>query len=221
MNVPGVLMVISGPSGSGKTSLCKALLEKEHDARFSVSYTSRKMRPDEKEGADYHFVDQPTFRRMIERKEFAEWAEVYGDLYGTSGAWLRSQMDLGVDVILDIDYQGAYQVREGFSDGAPVLVFVIPPSFDVLNQRLDSRGTETEARVAHRMRTAEEEVKHIHLYDYIVINDAFDRALDDLTAILHAERSTRARLLSRVRRAYNGLIPGKPPPPPKRRPSGL
>ncbi|MFQ5457019.1 MAG: guanylate kinase [Myxococcota bacterium] len=218
MDAPGVLMVVSGPSGSGKTSLCQALLAREPEARFSASYTTRPIRPGEREGVDYHFVDEPAFRRMISQKQFAEWAEVCGQLYGTSSAWLRSQMDLGVDVILDIDYQGAYQVRDRLSEESPVLVFVIPPSFDVLKERLASRGTESEARVAERLQTAEEELKHVHVYDYVVINDTFDRAVADLSAILHAERNSRARLLPRVRRSYGGLIPGKPPPPPGRRP---
>lgn len=217
MDSLGVLMVVSGPSGSGKTSLCKALLEREPQARFSVSYTTRSKRNGEQEGKDYHFVDQPTFRRMIEQKQLAEWAEIYGQLYGTSAAWLRSQMDLGIDVILDIDYQGAYQVRERLSEDSPVLVFVIPPSFDVLKERLASRGTETETRIRTRLETAEEELKHVHLYDYIVINDAFDRAVTDLASILHAERNARARLLPRVRRAYDALIPDTPPPRPGRR----
>jgi guanylate kinase len=155
---------------------------------------------------------------MIEQKQFAEWAEVYGHLYGTSAAWLRSQMDLGIDVILDIDFQGAYQVRENLSDESPVLTFVIPPSFEVLEERLASRGTESNARIADRLEMAQEELKHVHLYDYVVINDAFDRALADLRAILTAERSCRRRLLPRVRRAYGPMIPANPPPPPKRRP---
>jgi guanylate kinase len=217
MDSQGVLMVVSGPSGSGKTTLCRALLEREPQARFSVSYTTRSKRNGEQEGKDYNFVDQPTFRRMIEHKQLVEWAEIYGQRYGTSAAWLRSQMDLGIDVILDIDYQGGYQVRERLVEESPVLVFVIPPSFEVLKERLVSRGTETEARIQTRLRTAEEELKHVHLYDYIVINDAFDRAVADLASILHAERNARSRLLPRVRRAYGTLIPPSPPPPPGRR----
>ncbi len=213
----GVLMVVSGPSGSGKTSLCRAVLDREPDARFSVSYTTRPPRAGEREGVDYHFTDEAAFRQMIAQKQFAEWAEVHGRLYGTSSAWLRSQMDLGVDVILDIDYQGAYQVRESFADDAPVLVFVVPPSFEVLKERLVSRRTESEARVAQRLRTAEEELRHVHLYDYVVVNDAFDRAVSDLRAILAAERSRRARILPRIRRAYGPLIPEIPPPRPPRK----
>jgi guanylate kinase len=155
---------------------------------------------------------------MIEQKQFAEYAEVHDHLYGTSAAWLRSQMDLGIDVILDIDYQGAYQVRERLLNDSPVLVFVIPPSFDVLKERLESRATESEARIAERLRIAEEELKHIHIYDYVVINDSFERAVGDLRAILAAERSGRDRLLSRIRRAYGALIPPTAPAPPKGRP---
>ena len=213
----GVLMVVSGPSGSGKTSLCRAVLDREPDARFSVSYTTRPPRAGEREGVDYHFTDEAAFREMIAQKQFAEWAEVHGRLYGTSSAWLRSQMDLGVDVILDIDYQGAYQVRESFADDAPVLVFVVPPSFEVLKERLVSRRTESAARVAQRLRTAEEELRHVHLYDYVVVNDGFDRAVDDLRAILAAERNRRARILPRIRRAYGPLIPETPPPRPPRK----
>ena len=212
-------MVVSGPSGSGKTTLCQALLEREPDARFSVSYTTRPARAGEREGVDYHFVEPAVFREMVAQKQFAEWAEVHGQLYGTSSAWLRSQMDLGVDVVLDIDYQGAYQVRYSFADDAPVLVFVVPPSFEVLKERLASRRTESEARVAQRLRTAEEELKHVHLYDYVVVNDAFDRAVNDLRAILAAERSRRARILPRIRRAYGPLIPETPPRPPRKTPA--
>jgi len=213
----GVLTVVSGPSGSGKTSLCRAVLDREADARFSVSYTTRPSRSGEREGVDYHFIDQAGFREMIAHKQLAEWAEVHGQLYGTSSAWLRSQMDLGVDVVLDIDYQGAYQVRESFADDAPVLVFVVPPSFEVLKERLASRRTESEARVAQRLRTAEEELRHVHLYDYVVVNDAFERAVNDLRAILAAERNRRPRILPRIRRAYGPLIPETPPPRPPRK----
>ena len=217
MSSSGVLMVVSGPSGSGKTTLCKGLLAQESGARFSVSYTTRPIRPGEKDGVDYHFIDQPTFERKIEQKEFAEYAEVYGYLYGTSAAWLRSQMDLGIDVVLDIDYQGAYQVSERLADEFPVLTFIIPPSVEVLRERLAARGTESDARIAERLRIAEEELKHIHLYDYVVINDSVDRAVADLRGILAAEQNSRQRLLPRVRRAYGALIPPKPPPPPKGR----
>jgi guanylate kinase len=217
MRGAGVLMVVSGPSGSGKTTLCQKLLEKESDARFSVSYTTRPPRANERDGVDYYFVDDAAFREMIARKQFAEWAEVHGHLYGTSAAWLRSQMDLGIDVVLDIDYQGAYQVRESFADDAPVLVFVVPPSFEVLKERLASRQTESKVRVAERLRTAEEELRHAHLYDYVIVNDAFDRAVGDLRAILAAERNRRSRVLSRIRRAYGALIPETPPPPPSRK----
>jgi guanylate kinase len=208
-------MVVSGPSGSGKTSLCQAALDREADARFSVSYTTRPPRAGEREGVDYHFTDETAFRGMIAQKQFAEWAGVHGHLYGTSSAWLRSQMDLGVDVILDIDYQGAYQVRESFAGDA-----LSSCSWSRLRgaPRLVSRRTESEARVAQRLRTAEEELRHVHLYDYVVVNDAFERAVGDLRAILAAERSRRARILPRIRRAYGPLIPETPPPPPSRKP---
>ncbi len=217
MRGAGVLMVVSGPSGSGKTSLCQTVLAEEPEARFSVSYTTRPPRAGERDGVDYHFVDAQAFDRMIAQKQFAEWAEVHDQRYGTSAAWLRSQMDLGVDVILDIDYQGAYQVRERLADDSPVLVFVIPPSFEVLKERLASRRTESEARIAQRLRTAEEELKHVHLYDYVVINDAFPRAVAALRSILAAERNRRSRALPRIRRAYGPLIPDVPPAPPRPR----
>jgi guanylate kinase len=215
MRGAGVLMVVSGPSGSGKTSLCQTLLAEEREARFSVSYTTRPPRAGERDGVDYHFVDAQAFDRMIEQKQFAEWAEVHGQRYGTSAAWLRSQMDLGIDVILDIDYQGAYQVRGRLAEDLPVLVFVIPPSFEVLKERLAARRTESEARIAQRLRTAEEELRHVHLYDYVVINDAFPRAVADLRSILAAERSRRSRALASIRRAYGPMIPDRPPASPR------
>ena len=217
MRGAGVLMVVSGPSGSGKTSLCQAVLAEEPEARFSVSYTTRPARSGERDGVNYYFIDPQVFGQMIAQKQFAEWAEVHGQRYGTSAAWLRSQMDLGVDVILDIDYQGAYQVRERLADDVPVLVFVIPPSFEVLKERLASRRTESDERISQRLRTAEEELKHVHLYDYVVINDAFPRAVADLRAVLAAERNRRSRALPSIRRAYGPRIPDMAPPPPRSR----
>lgn len=182
----GSIFVVSAPSGAGKTTLCKRLTELMPDVRHSVSYTTRPPRKREENKRDYVFVDEGTFRRMIEEDEFVEWAKVYGNLYGTSRSLLEGMRDEGADVILDIDVQGARQFRTGYRNG--VYIFILPPSLDVLRARLESRMSNSSEEVQTRMRRAVEEIREYKNYDYVIVNDTFDEALEELKAIVLAER---------------------------------
>lgn len=182
----GTLFIVSAPSGAGKTSLVKALVERLDHIRLSVSYTTRPPRPGEREGVDYHFVDEDTFRRMVREGAFLEHARVFDHFYGTSRAWIEEQLRAGTDVVLEIDWQGARQVREVIP-GA-VGIFILPPSRAVLEARLRGRGQDDEAVIARRMQDAVNEMRHYKEYDYLVINDVFDEALAQLTHIVHAAR---------------------------------
>ena len=182
----GTLFIVSAPSGAGKTSLVKALVERLDHIRLSVSYTTRPPRPGEREGVDYHFVDEDTFRRMVREGAFLEHARVFDHFYGTSRAWIEEQLRAGTDVVLEIDWQGARQVREVIP-GA-VGIFILPPSRAVLEARLRGRGQDDEAVIARRMQDAVNEMRHYKEYDYLVINDVFDEALEQLTHIVLAAR---------------------------------
>jgi guanylate kinase len=183
----GTLFTISAPSGAGKTSLVNALLA-DNDPRtcVSVSHTTRAMRPGEQHGVNYHFVDRAAFVSMRDNGVFLESAEVFGNLYGTSGDWVQQQLDVGKDVILEIDWQGAAQVRQKLS---PVKsIFILPPSLETLQQRLTGRGQDDAEVIARRMQQARDEISHYHEADYLIINDQFDQALDDLRAIFRSVR---------------------------------
>ena len=182
----GVLLIISAPSGAGKTSLVKALREADERVQVSVSHTTRAMRPGEQDGRDYFFVDRATFVAMAEAKEFLESAEVFGNLYGTSAQAVRTQLNEGRDVILEIDWQGAAQVRERFADA--VSIFVLPPSRDTLNRRLKTRGQDAPDVIQARMARAIGEMSHFDAYDYLIVNDDFATALGELQHIVLAER---------------------------------
>ncbi len=182
----GTLFIVSAPSGAGKTSLVKALVERLDHIRLSVSYTTRAPRPGEREGVDYHFVDEEAFRRMVREGAFLEHARVFDHFYGTSRTWIEERLRAGTDVVLEIDWQGARQVREAIP-GA-VGVFILPPSREVLEERLRGRGQDDEAVIARRMQDAVNEMRHYKEYDYLVINDVFDEALEQLTHIVHAAR---------------------------------
>ena len=187
----GTLYIVSAPSGAGKTSLVKALLERDKGVALSVSHTTRAPRPGEQDGVHYHFVDTATFDRMVEAGEFLEHARVFDNQYGTSLAGVRNQLAGGQDVILEIDWQGARQVREAVP-GA-VGIFVLPPSRDALEERLRGRGQDSAEVIARRMRDAVTEMTHYDEYHYLVINDRFDTALDELAAIMTARRLTLER----------------------------
>jgi guanylate kinase len=191
----GALFIVSSPSGGGKTSLVKALLEVEPEVRLSVSYTTRPTRPGEVDGRDYHFVTLPVFERMLEAGEFLESALIYGNRYGTSQKWIERERAEGRDVLLEIDWQGAQQVRRLMRQ--VVSIFILPPSPEVLESRLRGRGQDSEEVVARRLAAAHEEIAHVSEYEYVIINDDFNRAAQDLRSIVRAERLKLARQLAR------------------------
>ena len=196
----GNLFIISAPSGTGKTSLVKALLQTDIDLSLSVSYTSRSVRPGEVEGRDYYFVERRIFKRMLENGEFLESAEVYGNLYGTSQKWIDKTIVSGQDILLEIDSQGAQQVRRFFTN--TVSIFVLPPSLEVLEIRLRNRNQDCQEVITLRMAAARQEISHISEYDYVIINENLDEALRDLTCIVQAERLRMAAQLVR----YHDLV---------------
>ncbi len=186
MSSTGTLYTVSAPSGAGKTSLVNALLDRCPGLRVSVSHTTRPMRPGEVNGINYHFVDEDAFEAMLARNEFLEHARVFGNLYGTSRLWVEEQLAAGIDVILEIDWQGARQIRRLLP--ATRAVFILPPSRAALKQRLTSRGQDDSAVIAARLAEAVEEMSHYVEADFLVINEAFDRALEELLAIVTCHR---------------------------------
>ena len=200
----GALFIVSSPSGGGKTSLVKALLEAEPEVRLSVSYTTRPARPGEAAGRDYHFVTPPAFERMLEAGEFLESAVIYGNRYGTSQKWIEHERAEGRDVLLEIDWQGAQQVRRLIRQ--VVSIFILPPSPEVLESRLRGRGQDSEEVVARRLASAREEISHVSEYEYVIINDDFNRAALDLRSIVRAERLKFARQLARNPSPFNRYL---------------
>jgi guanylate kinase len=182
----GILYILSAPSGAGKTSLLKALRERNGGLHISVSHTTRPMRPGEEEGIHYHFVDRSSFLGKVQRGDFLEHAEVFGNYYGTDEVTLRAQLETGLDSVLEIDWQGAQQVRQRFPDA--VSIFILPPSPEALYERLSNRGQDSEAVIQDRMREAVSEMSHYAEFDYLVFNDDFDQALNELSAIVTAQR---------------------------------
>ena len=193
----GCLFVLAAPSGGGKTSLVKALLEREPGMRLSVSYTTRPPRPGEVDSVDYHFVDEPTFMALKDKGEFLEHAFVHGNWYATSATWLSKEVHAGHDVLLEIDWQGARQVRNLIPGS--VLVFILPPTLQSLEERLNKRGQDTPEVIARRMEAAREEMRHCGEFDYVIMNQDFARAVDDLSVIVRAARLAAPR--QRVRHA--------------------
>jgi len=187
----GTLYILSAPSGAGKTSLLKALRERDGHLHVSVSHTTRPMRPGEQDGVHYHFVDQATFLAKVDRGDFLEHAQVFGNYYGTDEASVRAQLAAGQDTVLEIDWQGAQQVRHRFPEA--VSIFILPPGPEVLLERLSNRGQDSEEIIRGRMREAVSEMSHYAEFDYLVINDRFDQALDELAAIVTAQRLRLAR----------------------------
>lgn len=183
---PGLLFIVSAPSGAGKTTLLDALQTRDPQILLSVSFTTRAPRPGEQDGKHYHFVARRVFEQMLERGEFLESALVHGNYYGTSERWVLDRLDAGADVVLEIDWQGATQVRRRFKDS--IGVFILPPSLQVLESRLNSRGQDKSEVIAARLHTAREEISHVGEFDYVIINDNFDRAVDDLRAVIRAAR---------------------------------
>ncbi|MEW6163774.1 MAG: guanylate kinase [Pseudomonadota bacterium] len=186
MDVAGALFIVSAPSGAGKTTLVRKLMERDAAIRHSVSYTTRQPRPGERDGHDYNFIDIQAFLAMRERGEFLEWAEVHGNFYGTSRAWLLDEMRAGRDTLLEIDWQGAQQVREQVP-GA-VSIFIVPPSIEELERRLRARGQDSEDVIQRRVAAALGELRHVDEFDFVIINNNLQEALEDLVAAVRAAR---------------------------------
>ena len=184
--MPGQLFIVAAPSGAGKTTLVSLLIGNDPGIHVSISTTTRTPRPGEENGREYHFVDVQNFREMVHRNEFVEWAEVHGNYYGTSLQWIKMEMDAGRDVLLEIDWQGAQQVRKSFPEA--VSVFVMPPSLEALGERLSGRGTDSVETILRRIGAARDEMRHADEFDYVIINDELPQALDDLQAIVNASR---------------------------------
>jgi len=200
----GCLFVVAAPSGGGKSSMVNALLEREPGIRLSVSYTTRPPRPGEFEGNHYHFVDVATFTALKDRGEFLEHAFVHGNWYATSATWLRAQVAAGQDVLLEIDWQGAAQVRRLIPDS--VHIFILPPSIDVLKERLTKRAQDPPEIIAQRLVAAREEMRHCGEFDYVIMNQDFARAVDDLSVIVRAARLTAPRQQIRHAKALAQLL---------------
>ncbi len=200
----GTLYIISAPSGAGKTSLVKALLEQTEQIMVSVSNTTRAARPGEVDGKDYHFTDIDTFRSMIADDAFLEHAQVFDNFYGTSQSNVIEQMAKGTDVILEIDWQGAQQVREKMPEA--VSIFILPPSREELEKRLRGRNTDSEEVIARRMRDAISEMSHYGEFDYLVFNDDFNVALGELRAIILARRQRAEAQIARQQPLLDALL---------------
>jgi len=198
--VKGNLFIVSSPSGAGKSSLIKALLEKHDDMKVSVSHTTRAPRPGENDAEHYHFVDVDQFRSLIEENEFYEWAEVFGNYYGTSKSAIQSQLEQGIDVFLDIDWQGAQQMRKLVPE--VISIFILPPSKQELERRLNSRGQDSAEVIQGRMEKAQSEMSHYDEYEYLLINDDFEQTLSQFENIVLANRQLRANQQSK----FNNLI---------------
>jgi guanylate kinase len=206
-------LIVSSPSGAGKTTLTARLLSRVENLRFSVSHTTRKPRGNEQNGREYHFVDRAEFERLIAKDGFLEWAEVHGNFYGTSRAELE-QSSAARGIIFDIDHQGARQIKSSSPDA--VAVFILPPSMQVLEQRLRGRRSEDEATVQRRFRVALEEIAHYGLFDYVLVNDDLEQATTQLISIFLAEECRRGRASRRAERllaegrGFGGTIPPHP-----------
>jgi guanylate kinase len=186
MDYPGNLFVVAAPSGAGKSSLVKALMELDSHVQLSVSHTTRAPRGQEKHGRDYYFVSQPEFDAMVQGDAFVEWAHVHGQRYGTSKKAIEERIAQGADVILEIDFQGAIQIKKAFANS--VLIFILPPSWEELRSRLERRGEDAPDIIELRLKNAAREMAQAREFDFVIINELFDRALFVLKAIVHSQR---------------------------------
>lgn len=200
--MPGQLFVISAPSGTGKSTIIEALRKRVESLGYSVSHTSRKQRGHEQEGVDYYFVDREIFSRMIEEGAFVEWAQVYNEFYGTSFSSLNSQTEAGLDVLLDLDSKGAKRIKAAFEENAD-LIYILPPSFEALERRLRERGTDSEKEIRARMEEAHFEVKESLWYDYIVVNDSLEKAIEEVKCIIVSRRCRAPRRAEWVRKTFD------------------
>jgi guanylate kinase len=199
----GNLFILSAPSGAGKTSLVSALLKSNKDIALSVSYTTRAPRAGEIDGKDYHFVSREKFLEMSKHGDFLENAEVYGNLYGTSQSWIEKELLSGRDILLEIDWQGAEQVRRLMPHA--ISIFILPPSLSALETRLQGRGQDSADVIAHRMKAAKEDISHVAEFDYVIINDKLDEALRQLQAVVIAVGLHRDSQLTRHATLINQL----------------
>ncbi|QRN04496.1 guanylate kinase [Legionella sp. MW5194] len=200
----GNIFIVAAPSGGGKTSLVKHLISSLEDIEVSISHTTRGKRPGEKEGVDYFFVDEKRFLKMVNDNDFVEHAQVFNHYYGTSVAQINARLSAGIDVVLDIDWQGAQQIRRIFPQA--ISIFVVPPSLDVLKQRLQERKQDKEDVIADRMHRAQDELSHFSEFDYLIVNDEFEKAASDLKAIVKANRLTLQRQSAKVGKLLSFLL---------------
>ena len=200
----GNLFIVAAPSGAGKTTLVRHLLENDKQIGVSISHTTRRPRPGEENGREYHFVDVPSFLERIGHGEFLEWAEVHGNYYGTSKRWIEDEMLAERDVLLEIDWQGAQQVRKVFPQA--IGIFVLPPSMAILHERLSGRGTDSEDVIARRIAAARDEMRHVDEFDYVIINDTLQQAVGDLQAIVRTARLRYANQRQRHAALFPSLL---------------
>ncbi len=203
MNSRGVLFIVSAPSGAGKTTLVRGLLEREPQIGLSISHTTRAPRPGEVDGVAYHFISVERFEAMREAGDFLEWAHVHGNFYGTSRRWLDERLNAGHDVLLEIDWQGAQQVRAQFPEA--VSLFVLPPSFEALAQRLTGRGSDAPEVIERRLAAAREEIGHLREFDFVIINNILSQALDEMVAVARAARLLRTSQMARNPEFFQSL----------------
>jgi guanylate kinase len=194
----GIFIVVSAPSGAGKSSLCQRLMQAYPEIKFSVSYTSRPPRPNEVNGKDYHFISRKEFKDRIDQGEFVEWVENYGHLYGSSRNVMKEFIQDGRDLLLDIEPRGAKKIKQEFKGG--IYVFVLPPSRSELLKRLEKRGHETDEVIQKRFRQAENELKEISWYDYVIFNEDLETAVNQLISIYTAEKCKRSRLQNEIKK---------------------
>ena len=196
--------MISAPSGAGKSTIIKALRKRLDDLGYSISHTSRKPRGGEKEGVDYFFVDRETFQRLIDAGAFMEWAEVYHDFYGTSFSGINDQIANGLDVVLDVDIQGAKNIRRHFNNS--VLIYLLPPSLRILEKRLKDRGTDDEGVIETRTKEVSQEIKNCEWYDYIVVNEDLETAVKEIQSIIISERCRTGRRMPTVKKIFGSTL---------------
>lgn len=186
MSVKGTVYVIAAPSGGGKTTLVRGLARKLSKVEISISHTTRSQRPGEKNGIDYFFVEYDVFEQLMVQDHFIEYAKVFGNYYGTAREWVDSKLAQGIDVILEIDWQGARQIRKAYPEH--VSIFILPPSLQILEERLRGRAQDDKAVIEQRMAAAREEISHYNEFDYLILNDDFEQALEDLATIVKSQR---------------------------------
>jgi guanylate kinase len=201
MKREGMVLIISAPSGAGKTTLCRHLLEIFPAMQESISYTTRQPRQGEIHGVDYYFVTRDEFMKMVDQDAFAEWAEVHGNLYGTALSSLKEARTNGIDMLLDIDCQGAMKLKEQFEGGC--YVFILPPSMEELRRRLDNRSSDAPDVIEKRIVRASEEIKEARWYDYIIINDSLEKALDELAAIVISNSRKTFRMMGHISKLFD------------------